>query len=259
MGLIIGGSLVSIVLADLIAFYALSAVFAYSYETAWQVAYGSFFYVLLAWMLFLTDDRIASYQQAWLGRLHGLVSKSLWWGLCMVLLACVLLNIAGNFTAHSSTRYVEVSGTWVWQSTKSYFMGSDFYSKPVPQRSPVLRDIESNETFYVIDQTDQALGYTLIANRGIDRKALTCGYCPSPYSVRHARVQLKSTFFGKHSIADIEYVDFESLPVAVQESAIRRLSDSRSAVIALSRLGNQHPALRDLVDKSLIAASNAGR
>jgi hypothetical protein len=170
MGLIIGGALVSIVLADLVAFYALSAVFAYSYEMAWQVAYG-FFYVLLAWILFSTNDRIASYRRAWLGRLHGLVSKSLWCGLWTVLLACVLLNITGNFTAHSSTRYVEVSGTWVWQSTKSYFMGSDFYSKPVPQRSPVLRDIESDETFYVIDQTDQAFGYTLIANRGIDRKA----------------------------------------------------------------------------------------
>lgn len=254
IGGLIGGAIVGFMLADLLAFYSFSAIFAYSYGTANKVFYATFAYVQLAWWVTQTREFSENYRFLWLRRLHGGASKSLWYLLWAVMLLTMTLPWIVDAAATKSVRYVELVGTWEHQGLHIREMGSDSTSTPVAERSPVLRDILSGEVIAAFDGTGESEAYGLIQHRCIEIKNNYCQACAKPENVTQARVRLETTLFGKNKIVRVDYVDFDDLPQPVQQSVIRRLGGMRSAFLALWHLRKAHPELAELINQSLASS-----
>lgn len=255
IGGLIGGAVIGVMLADLLAFYMLSSIFAYSYEMAWTVAYAAFAYVQVAWWVTQSKEHSANYRFVFLRRLHAWASKWLWYLLGAVLLLSMPIQLLAEAAATQRVHYVELAGTWAWQTLNVRQMGSDSTSTPTPRRSPLLRDIPGGEIMRAFDDTEKSEGYGLIWNRAIEIKPAYCKVYAKPYSVLQAKVHLETTVFGKNRIVRVEYVDFEALPPAVQQSVVRRMGGMRSAVLPLWHLGKAHPELAALIEQSLASAS----
>lgn len=255
IGGLLGGTLFGVILADLLAFYSLSSIYAYSFDTALLVFCATFVYVQLAWWVTQTKEASENYRAPALRRLHLGASKWLWNLLWAVMLVSLPTPWIADVFAKKTVRYVELAGTWEWQGLGFREGGSDSTSFPQAETSPLLRDIRSGDVIAAFDGTGKSEGFGLIRQRGIEIKYNDCRACPQLYSIRQARVHLETTLFGRNKIVAVDYVDFDRLPQRVQESVVRRMGQMRSAVLPLWHLGKAHPELAELIEQSMAAAS----
>jgi len=255
IGGMIGGALIGLMLADLLAFYDLSAIYAYSFDTAWLVFYATFIYVQLAWWVTQTKDAAQNYPAPALRRFHLGASKWLWNLLWAVMLVSLPTPWIADALAKKTERYVELAGTWEWQGLGFREGGSDTTSFPQAETSPLLRDIDTGEVIAAFDGTGKHEAYDLIRRRGIEIEHQYCKVCERPYLIRQARVHLETSLFGRNKIVAVDYIDFDRLPHPVQESVVRRMGQMRGAVLPLWHLGKAHPELAEVIEQGMAAAS----
>ena len=254
IGGLIGGALFGMLIADVLAFYLLSAIFAYSYDTAYSVFYATIAYVQLPWWLLQTYEHSENYRSHRLRRLHRGAHRTLWYLLFCVAILSIPISWIADATATRSIRYVELAGTWERQGLRYYDMGSDWTSTPKAERNPILRDILSGEVIPAFDDDREAGAYSLIRSRGIKIENLYCKVCDTPELVTQAKAHLETTFFGKSRIVRVEYVEFDILPLQVQKSVVRRLGSERGGVVPLWHLRKTHSGLAELIDQSIASA-----
>lgn len=210
--------------ADLLAFHVLSMVFGYSYDTASTLFWSTTVYFLVALWLAGTRDNADNYPFPWLGWIHKAASKWLWRVFWLVLLGGMLAGWTDGLTATESEHFVEPVGSWWAQGLQWKDYGSDSFTVPTAERSPILRDLETGEVFQAQDKDDEhAPGYALLHNHGIEfgrTDAERNVY--DGVTIGQARVTLRRTIFGKNLILQVRYEDIDTLKEPVRHSALCR-------------------------------------
>ena len=209
---------------DLLAFHVLSMVFGYSYDTASMVFWSTTAYFLAALWLAGTSDNADHYPLKWLAWMHKAASRWLWRVFWLVLLGGMLAGWTDGLTATESEHFVEPVGSWWAQGLQWRDGGSDSYTFPVAERSPILRDLETGELFQAQDKdSEEALGYALVRNNGIEfgRTDATRNVYDG-LTIGQARVTLRRTIYGKTLILRVRYEDIDTLKDPVRHSALCR-------------------------------------
>lgn len=210
--------------ADLLAFHELSMVFGYPYETATAIYWGAVVYFLAALSLAAYSDKADGYAVRWLGGLHKAASRWLWRFFWLVLLGGWLAAAIGRLTATESEHFVETTGWWWAQGVRREDDGSDTSFIPIPQRSPILRDLQTGEVFRAQDDdSDEDTSYALSRNNGVEFVLPDdAGGDYGALTIQQARVTLRRTLFGKNLILAVRYQDIDTLEAPIRHSAFCR-------------------------------------
>ncbi|MDO6386998.1 hypothetical protein [Uliginosibacterium sp. 31-12] len=211
-----------------------------------EIAWWVLAYLLFASLVTYLHKKISQAKTGWPARMHAGLSKGLWYLFGAFMAGAVVLDIHGCVAATDARIYPEVVGTWYASDYIDHDYGSDSYTTPTAQIAPIVRDIETGRTLHASCPHKSTDCYEIRHNGGL-KVDDTRSWSGRPFSVRYARLSVRSKPLGKTLITGLEYLDFAELPEAVKQSAIRELVCSTS-VLTVWHMAKQFPAYRPQIE-----------
>lgn len=178
--------------------------------------YNTAYYVLLAWLfgaslLTWVRGKLKDEPFPRLNTVLGFLTRCVWYVFLVGFGVAIILNLIGKYSASDTVIYAETSAQWYGLDYIDHDMGSDSYTTPTRQRSPYLRDLDSGLEYRVSCKHEDDACRDLLRNQGTQLKY--SGYTlRGDFEAKQARATLTHTIFGKHTLKNLEYVDFQDLP-----------------------------------------------
>lgn len=194
--------------------------------------YRSASWAIFAWLLAASlnswlHEVLPLKSRPWLDRAHERLAKGIWLATFLAGALCMLLAFIANHTATEHSFYAETTGSWDGVDYLYDDLRPDAYTLTVSRSSPILKDLQSSQSYRARCKHADSSCSNLLSNHGTSWEKPFKTW-RAKISVWQARVTLRSTVFGKHTLERVEYIEFTALPTEIRLWVINQTACSRS-------------------------------